>query len=241
MPQVPSTILLVDESRFFLSMEKQFLRNVPATVLEAQSASRALEICRATPPQLIFLADVLADENGLDCCRRLKADPALADIPVVLVCEKLSPTEKDPRATTGCSAVLTKPLDRHRFLETGRKFLAGIREARRPCLIGVTATLNGHAIVGKGLDLSSGGLFFDCGEALPLGAIVELTLHLARPQELGDRIQCSGEVAWHNNRANPTKAHHPPGYGLKFTRITPLATEILGGYLKKLDLQKQRT
>lgn len=239
MPHAQTTILLVDESRFFLSIEKQFLRNVPAAVLEAQSASQALSLCRATPPQLIFLADVLADGDGHSCCRQLKADPALADIPVILVCEDVTPAARERHAAVGCSAVLSKPLDRHSFLEAGRKFVAGIREARRPCQIGVMITQGSRMITTKGLDISSGGLFCEGSEDLAVGSELVLDLHLARPHEAGDRIRCVGVVAWLNERSNPTKAHHPAGFGIKFTKIPPLSAEVLAAYLQKIDQQKK--
>lgn len=235
MAQTQSVILLADESRFFLSMEKQFLRNVPATVVETQSAAQALQFCRTTPPDLIFLADTLADCDGLSCCRELRADPALAAIPVIFVCENGAASHPPADGAGGCHAVLAKPLDRQRFLEAGRKFLAGIREHRRSCLIGVSLGAQGEVIEGKGLDLSSGGLFFELARPLPIGTGVELDLHLARPHESGPRIAASGMVAWHNARHNPTKAHHPAGMGIKFTRIAPRAAEILADYLKRLD------
>lgn len=235
MQAAESVILLVDESQFFLTMEKQFLRKVPATVLEAQSAAQALEICRTTPPHLIYLAKELPDQDGAACCQAVKNNPALTDVPVILVCEQCPPSEKEICRHAGCSGVLTKPLERNRFLEAGRKFLPGIRERRRTCLIGVNALGNSLQLEGKGLDISSGGVFFETSEKLAIGIELQFELHLARPKEVGPKIRCTGAVAWANTRVNPIKPEHPVGYGIKFTNFPPQYVDALGNYLRRLD------
>lgn len=238
MPLSQDVILLADESPFFRTMEKQFLRNAPVTVLEAQSSAEVLALCRQRPPQLIFLAESLVAGQGVPCCCTLRTDPALADIPMVFVCESAAPAERSRCCANGCQAVLTKPLDRYRFLETGRKFLAGIRERRRSCLIEVRAQGSGIALEARGLDLSSGGLFLGSSEPLALGTELQLELRLARPQENGSRISCRGTVAWLNTRSAPIKPQHPVGCGIKFTAIAPDAAATLADYLRDLDRLK---
>ena len=66
----------------------------------------------------------------------------------------------------GCEGVLSKPLDRRRFLELGRSFLAGIRENRRLCLFRVRYRVGEKLFIGKGLDISGGGLFLESAEPL---------------------------------------------------------------------------
>ncbi len=122
MEESQAKILLVDESRFFLTIEKQFLRNIPVTLLEAQSAAQTIAFCQAEKPQLIYLAQEITGMPGTQCCLQIKSDPALRHIPIVMICE---PGEEKDCLLAGCDAVLLKPLDRHRFLEIGRSFLAG--------------------------------------------------------------------------------------------------------------------
>lgn len=238
MPNTPEIILLADESPFFLNMERQFLRNVPATVVEAHSTEEVLQVCRQTLPQLIFLADTLTDGEGCACCRQLKADPAFAKIPIVFVGENAAAQGKPHDCSDGCDMVLSKPLDRYRFLEAGRKFLAGIRERRRSCLISVSLSGNGTALTTRGLDISSGGVFVDTGEQLIIGTELQLDLHLARPHETGPRFRCRGLVAWRNTREKPVKPHHPVGFGIKFVDIDATTVKVLERYLKDLDQQK---
>lgn len=225
-------ILLADESRFFLTIEKQFLRNIPVTLLEAQSAVQALALCRAEKPQLIYLAQDITGMPGSQCCLQIKADPTLRQIPIIMICE---PGEENVCHLAGCDAVLLKPLDRHRFLEVGRSFLAGIRERRRSCIVSATVKSEVVNFAARGLDISSGGIFLDTTAALPIGTAVHLDIHLARPHETGPHINCSGVVAWHNTRENPQKPNHPVGLGIKFQALPTQTAAILNGFLHSFD------
>jgi CheY-like chemotaxis protein len=228
-------ILLVESSLFFMTMEKQFLSRMPLTILEAASASDALEICRSNQPGLIYLSSELKDMSGAECCREIKADPELKAIPIIIICNEKETTHSEIIRNSGCDAVLQKPLDKNRFLEIGRSFLAGFRENRRPCLITVRIRQGESIFAAKALDISSGGLFLKSSEAHPVGTLFELDMNLARPGEVGPRITCTGRLSWHNTAANPTKPHHPVGYGIKFIDLPESTRNILYGFLRTLD------
>lgn len=235
MPQAKSVILLADESRFFLTIERQFLRNVPVEIVEAQSAEQALATCRANPPDLIYLAYDLPDQDGAACCRAFKSERNLSSIPLILVCDSARPEQETICRDAGCDGLLVKPLDRHRFLEVGRRFLAGIRERRRSCLITIRGTSPLHSVEGRGLDISTGGVFLDTTAKIPLGTELKFELKLSRPHEPGPTVNCTGFIAWANTRENPIKPHHPVGYGVRFSDVPGRDLAVLTGYLNSLD------
>ncbi|HEY7746800.1 MAG TPA: response regulator [Desulfuromonadales bacterium] len=230
-----ATILLVDDSRFFLTIEKQFLRNTPATLIETQNAEQALDICRRQKPDLIYMACDLRGVSGIDCCRQLKNDPELSSIPVVLICEENRPEQLDHCRLAGSDGILSKPLDRHRFLEIGRSFLAGIRERRRLCLFRVRYRHGENLYAGKGLDISSGGLFLESSEPIAAGENLQLEIQLSRPEQAGPWIGCNGQVAWINTRENPLKPNRPAGLGIKFKQVPAGASAVLNGFLRSMD------
>lgn len=232
MEQSQAKILLVDESRFFLTIEKQFLRNIPVALLEAQSAAQAMAFCHAEKPQLIYLAQEITGMPGSQCCLQIKADPTLRQIPIIMICE---PGEENVCHLAGCDAILLKPLDRHRFLEVGRSFLAGIRERRRSCIVSTTVKSEIINFAARGLDISGGGIFLDTTANPPVGTAVQLDIHLARPHETGPHIHCSGVVAWHNTRENPQKPNHPVGLGIKFHALSTQTAAVLNGFLHSFD------
>jgi CheY-like chemotaxis protein len=212
-------ILIVDSSRFFRSIERQFLAKTPAEILEAESAEEALVIWRESTPELIYVAADLPEVSGLDLCRQLKAEAGSKQTSVVLICDKDDPVQMDACRNLLCDAVLTKPIDRHKFLEIGRQFLPNIREPRRTCLFPISfrsnkAGTDDSLLQGKCLDISSGGIFVETSQLMDLNSLVIIEFVL--PFKSHAKITCKGVVTWHNTRPNPTKPNYPIGIGIKF-------------------------
>lgn len=207
------TIVLADDSRFFRTIERQFLQKTPAAVEEVDSSDALFVRLRQAVPQLLIMGASLRPLNGLDCCRRIKSDPALRALPVIMVCEHDDPQQPGLARQAGCEAVLVKPLDRQRFLEAGRQFLSEIREHRKPCFLAIGFDWEGAAQRGKCLDISSGGLFLESSLLIPAGT--RLRIEFTLPGHAVP-VSCHGEVTWHNRRPNLFKAHYPVGFGLKF-------------------------
>jgi len=79
------TILIVDDYRPMLLFEKRVLIQGGFDTLEAEDGAAALEIAKAKLPDLI-ISDVKMDNlNGFMLIERLRDDPAMAKIPVILV------------------------------------------------------------------------------------------------------------------------------------------------------------
>ncbi len=78
------TVLVVDDSepgRYALSHQ---LRRFGINVIEADCGGKALEMAWLKP-SAIFLDVNMPDVNGFEVCRRLKAEPATASIPIIFV------------------------------------------------------------------------------------------------------------------------------------------------------------
>lgn len=72
---------------------------------------RALAQAAADRPELILIdVDLGGELDGHDVCRRLKADPALADIPVVLVASHASTADRMAGFALGADDYLVKPV-----------------------------------------------------------------------------------------------------------------------------------
>ena len=220
-------ILIVDGSRFFRSIEKQFLSKTPAEILEAESGEEALTIWKDQRPELLYVAADLQDMSGVDLCRKLKAVAGSRQASVVLICDKDDNAQMTACQNSSCDGVLTKPIDRHKFLEIGRQFLSSIREPRRTCLFPVTFRHKNigsdkSGCRGKCLDISSGGVFIESTTLPDLNSMIDIEFIL--PHKDHATIACKGMVTWHNTRPNPTKPNYPIGLGVKFV---DLKAEIL--------------
>ncbi len=80
-----SRILVVDDVVQNLQVVGTMLRNEGHDVMPAGSGAQALDRVRARLPDLILLDLMMPEMDGLEVCRRLKADPATREIPVVFL------------------------------------------------------------------------------------------------------------------------------------------------------------
>lgn len=219
----PLCILLVDDSKFFLELERQFLRNTPAAILLAASAEDAVALAKKHRPSLIFMDVGMPGINGFDACRMLKSGQETQGIPVVLVGAKNSPADEPAARSAGADAYLAKPLDRRHFLGVGHNFLVSIdrREPRRDCRIPVAFICRDLRLHGHCIDVSSGGMFLDCRPTALKGEI--LTLKFSLPDEQRTTVELRGRIAWVNSTEEIIKPDYPLGYGIEFVDI-PAAT-----------------
>lgn len=223
-------IMLADDSRFFRSIERQFLQKTPAQVVEVADSDELFVQLAAEKPQLLFLAFSMRPLDGLACCRRIKSTPALRDLPVVMVCDQDMPEQVAAARSAGCDSILVKPLHRQPFLQAGRQFLGEIREHRQSCFMTVHFTWQDENHRGKSLDISSGGIFVESGVDIPVGTMVPLSFTL--PGAVGI-TSCQGEVVWLNRRPNPLKPHYPTGFGVRFRDLPQHLAEEFGRFARK--------
>lgn len=81
-------------------------------VFMATGGEQALAFCRANePPDLILLDVVMPGMDGIEVCRRLKADPALTDIPVIFVTAHSEPADEVAALAAGGVDFIAKPVN----------------------------------------------------------------------------------------------------------------------------------
>lgn len=79
--------------------------------LQAASGLETIALARTERPDLILLDVEMPDLSGIEVCRRLKADPATSDIPVVMVTAFRDMERKMAALEAGADEVFWKPLD----------------------------------------------------------------------------------------------------------------------------------
>jgi PAS domain S-box-containing protein len=105
------TILFVDDNEASRGSLSGYLRQSGFEVLEAGTGNAALRLV-AEHPQLVLLDINLPDLDGFEVCRRIKADPSTAAIPVVhLSGYSVSSSDRAHGLEGGADSYLTKPVD----------------------------------------------------------------------------------------------------------------------------------
>ncbi len=212
-------IMLADHSRFFLQIEKGFLRGTDAEVVTAEIGTRAWEMACKHKPDLIYLADDLPGLPARDFCLKRQACGHFPDSRIVLVCSHPQQVEEVKGVRDLCDAVLSKPLDRNAFLECGKAFLCHIerRLKRVPCTQLIVYRCGHESYYGTSVDISEGGMYLSCSRTFRSGD--RLALNFVLPCMPSEVIEMHGAVVWVNQGRGRLKKELPSGVGLLFEKL----------------------
>ena len=81
----PARVLLAEDDRFLRKAAETALKRHGFTVLPAVDGEEALRMARADTPDVILLDLIMPKLRGFEVLRALKADPATAKIPVIIL------------------------------------------------------------------------------------------------------------------------------------------------------------
>jgi phosphoserine phosphatase RsbU/P len=114
------TILIVDDTPTNVEIVQSVLSAEGFRTLTANNGASALAESRRSQPDLILLDVVMPGESGFETCRRLKSDPATADIPVIF----LSALDDVKSKVTGLKSGAVDFVSKHVY---GEEVLARVR------------------------------------------------------------------------------------------------------------------
>jgi putative two-component system response regulator len=104
------TVLLVDDSPDNLVLMNDLLKDL-YKVKVANSGEKALRIATTGQPPDVVLLDVMMPEmDGYEVCRRLKANPATRDIPIIFLTAKSEVDDEKLGLDLGAVDYITKPI-----------------------------------------------------------------------------------------------------------------------------------
>jgi two-component system, OmpR family, phosphate regulon response regulator PhoB len=103
------TILVVDDEPPILELVRYTLEDEQIRVLEAADGLQALEAALAARPDLILLDVQMPGLDGLEVCRRLRADPSLAGTRIVMLTAAGQDADRARGLAAGADEYLTKP------------------------------------------------------------------------------------------------------------------------------------
>jgi diguanylate cyclase (GGDEF)-like protein/PAS domain S-box-containing protein len=105
------TIMVVDDHPVNLGVVGEHLENSNYNVIVAQDGMEALKRAALIHPDLILMDVMMPGIDGFETCRRLKADPITADIPVIFMTALVDVTDKVAAFQCGGVDYISKPFE----------------------------------------------------------------------------------------------------------------------------------
>jgi DNA-binding response OmpR family regulator len=109
--RTPPLILVVDDNPMNLDILQTRLSVHGYDILTAADGEEALAVAREKLPDLILLDIMMPKLDGIEVCKRLKTDPSLPIMPIIMVTAKADSKDIVAGLDAGGDEYLTKPLD----------------------------------------------------------------------------------------------------------------------------------
>ena len=205
-------ILLVDDVKLLLEIQKKFLEASDVQVLTAADGIEALEIALRERPDLIVMDKYMPNMDGLSCCKAIKADPTIAHIPIIMVTTATNNSDWDEYIAAGYADFLCKPLEVKTFLNTIKQYIADIeqRDIRIPVDMQMKVLHNSDCEV-KTANISINGAF--ALTDMKVAVNEELKFSFLLPERKVP-MEVKGRVVWQQ------KSGAAPGFGIEFIEVT---------------------
>lgn len=105
------TVLVADDNADNRAVYVMILEHVGYRVVEAADGAEAIDVAKAERPDLILMDLQMPRVTGFQATERLKADPEMANTPIIAVTALAMDGDRDMAFAVGCDAYFAKPLE----------------------------------------------------------------------------------------------------------------------------------
>jgi len=166
---VPADVLIVEDEPDISNLLVHHLTRDGFRCRVAASGVEALARVRTATPDLVVLDLMLPEMNGLEVCRRLRADPATAAIPIIMLTAKADEIDRVVGLEMGADDYVAKPFSPKELVARVRAVLRRARpgEAARALNVGtVSLDVARHSVTVGGAPIELTPREFDLLQAL---------------------------------------------------------------------------
>lgn len=224
---MPKKILLVDDAKLVLEVERSLLKRTGCELVTAGTGAEALRRVIEDRPDLVLLDFILPDMTGDKICAQIKANPATADIPVVMVTTKSSPEYVERCRQAGCDDYMTKPLQYQELLTKAAQLLRIPHRISKRILVRLEAALSSgdgqDVFFGTTLDVSAGGMLVESARKLEIGDRLRVRFRLDATHE----IDAMAQIVRIERRL-----FYKFGYGLRLDELSPEDRDRLARFVE---------
>jgi DNA-binding response OmpR family regulator len=104
------SVLVVDDEKMTRDLLRLMLKGTGFTIFEAEDGFMALEQIEAHMPDIMILDVMMPGLDGLAVCQKVRSEPKTANMPVIMLSAKTTPTAIQDGLDAGANRYLTKPV-----------------------------------------------------------------------------------------------------------------------------------
>ena len=118
-------ILVVEDTEDNRQILRDLLGMAGYDMVEAHDGAQGVAMAAEHKPDLILMDIQMPVLDGYEATRRIKADPALAGIPIVAVTSYALSGDEQKTRDAGCDAYIAKPYSPRQMLAKVRELIGG--------------------------------------------------------------------------------------------------------------------
>jgi DNA-binding response OmpR family regulator len=116
-------VLIVDDDSLICELFKMMLSRVGFQTRAVLSGRQAFQELEKTPADIILLDIMMAETDGIEVLRRLRADTRYARVPVIILTAMTESSNRRRSLELGANSILIKPVDPDQLINEVRKVL----------------------------------------------------------------------------------------------------------------------
>ncbi len=117
-------LLFIDDDKLLLRLFADFAAEHDLEPLVAADGASGIALAMRERPDLILLDVVMPGMDGYEVCRRIRADPAFKNVPIILITATRDPALTLKGLRAGATLAMEKTADSERLLHTIRMALS---------------------------------------------------------------------------------------------------------------------
>lgn len=106
---MPKTVLVIDDEPEMVKLLDYNLTRAGYLVIPASDGDKGLSLARKHVPDVVILDVMMPGQDGFEVCKRLRADPPTARVPILMLTAKAEEGDRVLGLELGADDYLTKP------------------------------------------------------------------------------------------------------------------------------------
>lgn len=223
-------VLLVDDVKLFLEMEKTILSKRNLQIFTASSGHEALEIHKREGVDLILCDLYMPGMDGDDLCRIIRSDGTLKNASFVMVTTSASEEDIERCKKAGANDYVSKPIKPIELLKKLNAYFTVAMRANTRVFVRLrvegTAGDSSEIFIGTTLNISSSGFLIETSHTFAIGD--KASFSLAIPDRAA-QIYAMGEVVRKAGGAMPKMNY----YGVNILDIKADDKQAIEDYVQQ--------